>query len=243
MRPLVYQAQEKGCGYACVKMAIWHCTHDSSARFLPEPLLLSTGAPSIANLIQYAKNEGLTLAAYRILDYSGIGKSIELPLLAVLKENGTTHMVFLYRRKKKGFLALDPASGVRLIRDEEFYSIFTGVYLEILGCEEKGGKPSYRQCVSTRTAILLCLTALLPASLIISGALLLEYGPFPILGWGLVFLSALSQWLPSVFMLRQSRRFDQEYLWKVDVRNPKRRRENYVHYHRYKRAALTSFKI
>ena len=223
-------------------MALLFCSHNQHVLSLPEPPI-NGNAPSIANLIQYAKKEGLTLAAYRIVDFSVVGKSIELPILTVMKEDGLTHMVFLYKRKKHGFLALDPNLGERLVTDEEFYKIFSGVYLEIQGFEEKGGRPSSRHSVSTKTTTLLSLSALLPASLLIAGALLLEYTPFPILAWALVLLSCLSQCIPSIIAQRHSRKFDQEYLWKVDAKNPKRRRENYIHYHRYKRAALMSFPL
>ena len=65
MDTLIYQRQEKGCGFACVKMALAKESHRKEYRHLEEPKIYGV-APSLREIIQYASVHGLILKAYRL---------------------------------------------------------------------------------------------------------------------------------------------------------------------------------
>ena len=61
---MIYQAQRKGCGFASVKMALCHASRRRDFAYAPERMIDGV-APSFAELISYAKQYGLQLAAFR----------------------------------------------------------------------------------------------------------------------------------------------------------------------------------
>ena len=60
---MIYQAQRKGCGFACVKMLL-SLNGMKEAEEIEEPLL-SSQAPSLGELISFASEQGLTLSGYK----------------------------------------------------------------------------------------------------------------------------------------------------------------------------------
>lgn len=62
---MIYQAQRKGCGFACVKMLL-SLNRVKEAEDIEEPLL-SSQAPSLGELISFASEHGLTLSGYKFL--------------------------------------------------------------------------------------------------------------------------------------------------------------------------------
>ena len=243
MSELVYQAQEKGCGYAAVKMALVFFSKDSRYRYLDEPI--GDKAPDLAALIAYARQAGLRLEAYETPNPLELTQERSLPLILLLREQGTLHAVFVPRRGKRHFVVLDPLRGRLVVRADDLASRFSGQYLVVKSYEEKRDlrpSPGFHLPLPSKPVgiFLLGLVALLPMALVLFGILSIDFS-FPAVVSILALL--LGIFLSMAFraaLLRAMERFDEKYMDGVDDDLPQRRREKYVHYHSYKRAVFLS---
>lgn len=238
MKVLVYQAQEKGCGFATVKMALIHMSKDRSYAYFSEPSV--EVAPDLAQLISYAEEAGLRLRGYHA-EPSTLHENAEFPLLLLLQEQGKLHMAFLAARKRGGFLLLDPQRGKRILSQQELASLWTGDFLRIEGYEKKGGariwaipRPSpFIRCAGFFSAFLPM--AALGAGLVLFSNRFPTYLPLLCIAIAIA-LSLLQKWS----LVRAMARFDKKYMDGIDAKDLKRRRELYVRYHAYKRAAFVN---
>lgn len=239
MRYLVYQAQEKGCGFATVKMALIYMSSDRRYAFMREPRV--EAAPDLATLISYASEAGLQLRGYEVTDPNELLQNTEYPLLVLLREEGRLHMSFLSKRRGNRFLLLDPARGVRWLKGQEMVSSWTGQFLRIEGYEKKAENVRYWQRPPLVVpSVLLFAFALLPMALMMVGLSLIDLNsPLPIT-LACLLGSIASSFGQRLFLLGAMGRFDKGYMSGVDAKFLKRRRDLYVHYHAYKRAAFVS---
>lgn len=236
MNNLVYQAQEKGCGFATVKMAMIYMSKDRRYAFVPEPSV--EVAPDLAQLISYAEEMGLRLRGYHA-EPSTLLETTEFPLLLLLQEEGRLHMVFLAARKRNGFLLLDPSRGKRILTQQELVSLVTGDFLRIEGYAKKGGIRLWdvpKSSLWQRGAGFFA--AFLPMAALGAGLFMLN-GRFPTYVPLLCFASAIA-WslLQKWSLVKAMARFDGKYMEGIDAKDLKRRRDLYVRYHAYKRAAF-----
>ena len=233
---LVYQAQEKGCGFATVKMALIYMSKDRRFAFLPEPKV--EVAPDLAELLSYAEEAGLHLRAYHA-EPSTLRENAEFPLLLLLSEEGRLHMGLLLRQTGEKYLFLDPAKGKRILTAAELSGIWTGDFLRIEGYEKKGGlmmwdapKPSLGSRVFS------FLSAFLPMAALAAGLTTFNDrfpSYVPLLCFALAIAVSLLQ---KVALLKAMARFDATYMAGIDAKDLKRRRDLFVRYHAYKRAAF-----
>ncbi len=129
IRRIAYQTTKHGCGIASVKNALIDAARNEGFRFLPEPESHES-SPSLAELIQYAEEHGLSLRGYRIdppFDKSwNPGKSILL-----LKEERSLHAVYCPNLGRGLCWVYDPEKGRRLMSRKNLLGSFSGVYLSV----------------------------------------------------------------------------------------------------------------
>lgn len=237
MKTQVYQAQEKGCGYAAIKMALIYMSHDKRHAFLREPVVES--APDLDHLISYARDAGLRLRAYAVDNTAELLQNTEFPLLVILHEKGRQHMVFLLAHRRGKFIFLDPAKGKRFVDDSDMILLWTGCFLRIEGYEKKGELSFWDQPVIPLLPARLVL-ALLPMAFLMLSFILLFSG-YPTFFVVIAMVTSLAcSMIEKVIMLRAMERFDTRYMDGVDAKFLKKRRDLYVHYQAYKRAAIVS---
>ena len=221
-------------------MALIHMSSSRRYAFLPEPRVEE--APGLDQLIIYAAKQGLTLGAYEAVDPNDILQNTEYPLLLLLREEGGLHMALLHSRRGSHFLLLDPAKGLRRMKGQEVAAAWTGQFLRIEGYAKKGEPPEIPSLLHNlpfQNGILFVL-ALLPMAWMIAGVSLLSYPlPFPLI-LACFLMSLASSAGEKFFLLGAMDRFDKRYMDGVDAKFLKRRRDLYVHYHAYKRAAFVS---
>ena len=104
---MIYQAQEKGCGYAAIKNLL-ALNGFPRAEALEEPSIAEK-APSLGELIAYASEFGLTLSGYKFLEPSGLATTDAFPLLCVLEEGERSHLVLVKRGRGERYLGCDQA--------------------------------------------------------------------------------------------------------------------------------------
>lgn len=236
---MIYQAQRKGCGYACVKMLL-SLNGVSHAEEIEEPLIRSQ-APSLGELISFAQKGGLTLSGYKFLEPSGLLSHKDFPILLVLAREGVEHMVVVMKPRGGRFLVLDPDKGRLWVKKEELSEASTGVYLKQLAFRkppEGLEKPPYKR--KRKWGIGLTIFPILESLLALCGlSCLRRGGSFLLLSIFLLFY-CLCLASRTVFSFQAMKSFDLEFLSGCYGEKESERRERLSHYCAYKEASLLS---
>lgn len=239
MKTFVYQTQEKGCGFATVKMALVHASNQRRYAYAAEPSVEQ--APDLDSLLSYARRHGLRLRALKTPEPSELLRNAEFPVILVLREHGPLHLVYLPRRRGKRFRVYDPERGPYWAKGEVLTKSFTGIYMKIESYEEEGDSsrhPTLPALTHPAADLLSATLAFLPMALMLLGLALLDYS-FP--SWAVLatFIATIGASLFQRFWtLASMRRFDKRYLCGIDEPRPRQRKSLYVHYHAYKKAAF-----
>ena len=241
VKTFVYQTQEKGCGFAAIKMALIHESGDRRYAYLAEPS--AELSHDIAALLLYAREHGLHMRALKTPAPQELLQAAEFPLILALREDGPLHLVFIPHRRGNRFRVYDPARGPYWEKAERLVKAFTGIYMKIESYEEGSeylpGLDESRSIGWAGRAILASL-ALLPMALMSLGLALLDFSfpPWTVLACFMAtIVSSLAQrWAT----LEAMRRFDKRYICGIDEALLRQRRELYSHYHAYKKAAFVS---
>ena len=239
VKTFVYQTQEKGCGFATVKMALIHASGRRQYAYAAEPSV--ERAPDLATLLSYARERGLRLRALKTPEPAELLESAEFPVILALREDGPLHLVYVSRRKGKRFRVLDPERGPYWAKGEALAKSFIGVYLKIESYEEEGDAsrfPTQAPLVHPLTNVFAAMIAFLPMALMLLGLTFLDYS-FPSWAVLIAFLAGVGASLfQRVWTLASMRRFDKRYLCGIDEPHLRQRKSLYVHYHAFKRAAF-----
>ncbi len=234
---MIYQAQEKGCGYAAIKNLLAY-NGFSRAESLAEPHI-SDKPPSLGELIAFAKGFGLTLSGYKFLEPSGLSACDTFPLLLLMNGEESSHMVMVKRKRRGRFLVLDPAAGESWQKEEDLIPKFSGIYLRQLSYESKEEKgealPSFKR---PRFAYVLPLFPILEAALAFFAIMFFSSASnFSLL---LLFVAAYCLLIlsRSVFLMAAMEQFDASYSQGLAVREKGERKEALKHYLAYKKAAI-----
>lgn len=134
MKYFIQQIKEKDCGFACLKILMANVHRNKDYLYYPQDI--DDHPYSLAELIKIARDEKITLKAYRFIKKSEIKNDKNFPILTVCKANQKLHMVVLYKIKKNNFYIFDPIKGKIKIKENEFYEIWTGETLINLGVEK-----------------------------------------------------------------------------------------------------------
>ena len=129
MGRFVCQIQDKGCGYAAVKGLLVYLGLGEGYAYAYEPK--ADKAPSLKEVISYARGLGLGLEGYTCLGSDEAFAENELPVLALVEEGGEEHLVGIYKRLGTHYLIADPMVGYRHIPIYSFQRKWTGIYLSI----------------------------------------------------------------------------------------------------------------
>ncbi len=236
---VISQAQERGCGYAVVKMALVHCSRRRDFAYAPEPLAVIR-SPSFADLVSYAQKNGLRLGCYKIRDRRDLLNNKDYPLMVSIEEAGVSHLVYLLKHRGHKFIFIDPARGKRAMKDEEFVAIFTGQYLKEEEYRECGVHYARPEPIPQTNRALLGLCSFAIQIFILLTMLFFGNGADYLFPLGFL-LAAASFMIAQRGMLSSTmKQFDKAYLARVDDDDYRVRTRNLVHYHSYKAAAFAS---
>lgn len=234
---IIYQSQNRGCGYTCVKMLLAHVYKRKEFAYLSEPPCYGV-APSLKEVIAYAGKHGLTLRGYKVSEKSRFTLPKKKPVLALIEEDGLSHLVYL-RLKGNSYWILDPARGKRKLKHDEFASLFQGIYLEVESVaqnEESIELPSYlnkRRSFLTTLLRVIALIAMFVAFYFVD-----DQGSYLFALIAFVFFCSFTV-LERIYLSRSLRAFDGLYLGSVTSLPLEERRDAYFHYLRFKAAIFT----
>ncbi|MBQ4014774.1 MAG: NHLP family bacteriocin export ABC transporter peptidase/permease/ATPase subunit [Treponema sp.] len=137
--PTVLQMEALECGAACLAMVLGHYKKYVSLELLRSECGVSRDGTKASSLIRVAKKYGLEAKGWKM----EINKLREVQGPAILFWN-FNHFVVFERFKKNKVVINDPASGRRVVDEDEFDEAFTGVVLtfeKASGFKEGGSRP------------------------------------------------------------------------------------------------------
>lgn len=124
---LIYQGDEKLCGWAATRMLLVSLTH---ARAYARLSLRGKPPYNLLHLAEGARAAGVELSFKRAYDKSSLRRARRFPLLLVLGSEEEGHMVLLRGRLGSLFLLDDPAAGRRLVGAKKLLERWSGVFGE-----------------------------------------------------------------------------------------------------------------
>ncbi len=214
-------------------MALAHYSRERSFAHLEEPPIYGK-APSLRELMEYAAKHGLILKAYRMGKKEKIARYLDEPVLALVQEDGLSHMVYLRKGRFGRYILLDPARGKRRLKEAAFLNIFAGIFLKkdsFVPKPEQIPKPTF---VKRGTMMILNLARSVSVLLVFLALYFVdEEGSFP-LTVALFSSFALLSVFSRAFSSKKMREFDLVYLDSLYGIEPRKRKEAYLHFHRFK---------
>ena len=238
MRKFVYQTQEKGCGIACVKMALIERGKNRGFSHLEEPD--ASHGLSLAQLIDFGNDHGLPLSAFRLSSPSEIVEMDDFPILLLAKEGKTEHMVYVYGRRQNVFFVMDPSHGIERWKKEQLLKRSTGIFMTAGEFVPTGEVlPKRKRLLPAFLKWGLCFLGVLPMLCFALGALWLgfgqkEAGGLAFLGLGVLF-AAIAGWGRKWVLDSIGKRFEPDLL----VSDPVERERRLRHVEAFKRAYIS----
>ena len=234
---MIYQAQEKGCGYAAIKNLLAY-NGFPRAEALEEPPIAEK-APSLGELIAYASEFGLTLSGYKFLEPSGLSTCGAFPLLCLLSEGEKSHLVLVKRKKGDRYLVCDPSEGEAWQKEGELLQRFSGVYLKQLSYEPKKERgealPSIKKPIF---AYLLPIFPFLEAALAFCAISFFSSESNFLLLLLIVAAYCLLILSRTVFLMAGMEQFDARWSRGLAIQEKENREEALQHYLAYKKASI-----
>lgn len=124
--PVILQTEVAECGLACLTAVAGYHGYHSDLRTMRQKYSLSQKGLTLADIVRFANDLNLTSRALR-LDLDDL-PNLRAPCILHWDLN---HFVVLKEVVKDGIMIMDPAVGMRKIRQEEVSQKFTGIALEL----------------------------------------------------------------------------------------------------------------
>ena len=237
MRQFIYQESEKGCGLACLKMALIEATGKSNYKFMR----LEKHPPySLKELQETAAKEGMELAFYKANEKEKLKEIDSYPLFLLLKKEGHEHLVYVPQARKEKILVYDPAFGTYWAKKEEIMGDWSLIWGSI--------KMSQKQdCPFKKPKIFPFLDFLSPTLSTLASFLCLYASFFfmqdngnYLLSIGFLACYGFCEILTRLLLTNSMKKFDQKWLGKIAL-IPHDLKERYMHYYALKKAIYPDF--
>ncbi|WP_373813178.1 peptidase domain-containing ABC transporter, partial [Neisseria dentiae] len=124
--PIVLQTEIAECGLACLTAIAGYHGYHTDLRTMRQKYSLSQKGLTLADIVRFANDLNLTSRALR-LDLDDL-PNLRTPCILHWDLN---HFVVLKEVVKDGIMIMDPAVGMRKIKQEEVSQKFTGIALEL----------------------------------------------------------------------------------------------------------------
>lgn len=153
MKYFIKQLGDKDCGITCLKMLLARIYKKKDFLFYPESNI--DKSYSLSDLMKIAKTEGVNLSGYRLIKKEDIKKFKHQNLLLICKEKDEqTHMVLVEKINKYKIVVKDPKRGIIKYKYKDFFKIWEGTLLEVIGITGSDFKIKNLKIVKTSTKII-----------------------------------------------------------------------------------------
>ncbi len=231
MREFIYQESEKGCGIACLRMAMIEATGDKNYKYIR----LEKHPPyNLKELQDLAAKEGGKLTFSKANSKECIYDSLSFPCLLLLKDEKSDHMVYVPKRRKDKLLVYDPEFGPNWIKIDEIkekWSLIVG-NIEIFNkMKSPYSKPKIRQNTSIIGPII---TTILSYACIYAAFFFMENNANYLLSVGFLALYGILEIVGKTLVISSMKKFDEEWISKIS-KNRRSLKESCIHYYSLKK--------
>lgn len=133
MKYFCLQTNNKGCGFACVKMILANAYNNPDYLYLEEDM--THGNYSMNELIKIADNEGVKLEGFEILELNK--NTIKTPCIGIIIKDKKRHFIYIYSLIKDVISYYDPSCGDVSMSLTAFSAISENKYLLISKIDKK----------------------------------------------------------------------------------------------------------
>lgn len=231
MREFIYQESEKGCGIACLRMAMIEAMGDKNYKYIR----LEKHPPyNLKELQDLAAKEGGKLTFSKANSKECIYDSLSFPCLLLLKDEKSDHMVYVPKRHKGKLLVYDPEFGPNWIKIDEIkekWSLIVG-NIEIFNkMKSPYSKPKIRPNTSIIGPII---TTILSYACIYAAFFFMENNANYLLSIGFLTLYGILEIAGKTLAISSMKKFDEEWIGKVS-KNRRNLKESCIHYYSLKK--------
>lgn len=125
----VIQEEISDCGICCLASIIKYYKGNISLENLRLDTKTDSNGTNAYEIINCAKKLGFNSYGEKVKEINFDGN----PIIAHLKlKNNLFHFVVIYKDIKDYFILMDPSVGIKKIKKEEFYKLFTGVIIHLI---------------------------------------------------------------------------------------------------------------
>ena len=237
MRQFVYQEDEKGCGLACLRMALIEATGEKNYKYLR----LEEHPPyTLKQLQEAAAKEGVELTFYKAENKEEFVKLDQFPVLLLLKENDSEHLVYATQARKEKIQIYDPALGPYWASRAELMEKWGLVYgeVEVTSKEKCNWRPP-KLCSFSDLFFPSLFSLLSSLSLFAAFFFMKDEGNY-IVSILLLALYGILEILSRQFLGKAMKRFDEKWLRKI-VASKEETHERYLRFYSIKRHIFPSF--
>lgn len=236
MREFIYQENEKGCGLACLRMAMIEATGQSGYKYLQ----LEGHPPYNLKSLQDAAGEnGVKLNFYRAKAKNELACIKTFPIILLLNDEGREHLVYVPKAKKDKLLVYDPAKGKYWIKTDDILEKWGLVYGDFELIEKKKCKYKKPRIVSTLDNSIMFLFQILSCVALFAGFYFMEDDSNYILSIALLASYGIFEIAFRAKMVASMKKYDRKWLHKISE-NPKIRKDRFEHFYELKKSIFPS---
>ena len=227
----IYQGDEEGCGLACLRMLLILVSRQKNYRYLT----LEGHPPySLEELKKAAGKEGLNLVFKRVESKDNLYDNKNWPILLLLGEEADSHCVIALKARSDKILVQDPASGRHWLKKEVLYNQWNGIYGEVVSYYASKCSFQKKKGLYPGSLVLASMCEVLAEAALYFGFYNVQKNTnylFSVLAFAVFgFLGIFKR----SFAVQGMKSFDEAYLERIVDSEPRRLRNNYEHYYRYK---------
>lgn len=234
-RYFAYQGNDFDCGFAALKMLLCHAHKSSRYLQLAKPTH-RRDRYSYRDLLDIAKENGVTLVAYKLINKEEIRKLQKLPVLLSLRNrNNSLHLVLLRKMTRHRVHYDDPRMGPSIMDYQDFIKRWDGSFMQVAEVERVAPLKRETPILETRKRWALVILQSLSALFALLGFAFVSsqsYFIFPLLFLGLFVISEL---LFRRYQFSVLQEFDHRYLLRTYDENKKLMREKFTNFFDFKK--------
>ncbi len=231
MRQFIYQESKKGCGLACLRMAMVEATGDKNYKYLR----LEKHPPyNLKELQEIVAKEGGKLTFSKASSKDCIEEALSFPCLLLLKGKECEHMVYVPKRSKTKFLVFDPEFGPSWIKIEELkekWALISGTIEMFNVRKPRYAKPKIRPFSSL---ILPTICTILSFACIYGAFYFMQNNSNYLISISLLTAYGILEIMSRFVMTSSMKKFDDRWMKSI-VSKRKYLKERYIHYHSLKK--------
>ena len=236
----IKQLRENDCAFASLKMLLAYYSKNKEYLYLEQDL--DADNYNLWDIISIAKKYGVEIQGVKITSKVDNFNLDFQPFLALLEDetNGTTHLVFVRKIKKKRLLIYDPKNGKYWLNLKKFYKRFSRIYLRVISYNPSYYKSDSDKFIKKKGIIFGNILKAFSSILLVVGFYFVKEDTYFIVPLAFVVGFVILSLISNLVIKRSSYKFDKDITSRVYSRENKNFPRKYEELLQYKTMIFTS---